>query len=118
MHLDDEFDGEDFEDDEVFDDDFLQLLPSDARLLYESLIHAIKTNSGIGFHNHDQGRPINAGGAAQINDATLGEPSDDNELFSLVNRLAQIINKDSQTGVKVYTWPEFCKMAVDATKPT
>ena len=118
MHLDDEFDGEDFEDDEVFDDAFLQLLPSDARLLYESLIHAIKTNSGIGFHNHDQGHLINAGGAIQINDATLGEVSDDNELFSLLNRLAQIINKDSQTGVKVYTWPEFCKMAVDATKRT
>ena len=117
MHLDDEFDGEDFEDDEVFDDDFLQLLPSDARLLYESLIHAIKTNSGIGIHNHDQGH-LNARGAAQINDATLGEPSDDNELFSLVNRLAQIINKDSQAGVKVYTWPEFSKMAVDATKRT
>ena len=117
MHLDDEFDCEDFEDDEVFDDDFLQLLPSDARLLYESLIHAIKTNSGIGFHNHDQGH-LNAGGALQINDATLGEPSDDNELFSLVNRLAQIINKDSQAGVKVYAWPEFCKMAVDATKRT
>ena len=117
MHLDDDFDGEDFEDDEVFDDDFLQLLPSDARLLYESLIHAIKTNSGIGFHNHDQGH-LNAGGAVQINDAMLGEPSDDIELFSLVNRLAQIINKDSQTGVNAYTWPEFCKMAVDATKRT
>ena len=117
MHLDDEFDGEDFEDDEVFDDDFLQLLPSDARLLYESLIHAIKTNSGIGFHNYDQGH-LKAGGAVQTNDATLGEPSDDNELFSLVNRLAQIINKDSQSGVKVYTWTEFSKMAVDATKRT
>ena len=117
MHLDDEFDGEDFEDDEVFDDAFLQLLPSDACLLYESLIHAIKANSGIGFQNHDQGHLINDDGAAQ-NDATLDEPSDDNELFSLVNRLAQIINKDSQAGVKVYTWSEFCKMAVDATKRT
>ena len=71
MHLDEEFDGEEFEDDEVFDDDFLQLLPSDARLLYESLIHAIKTNSGIGFHDHNQGHLI-AGGAVQINDVTLG----------------------------------------------
>jgi hypothetical protein len=112
MHSDDEFDDEEFGDEEVFDDAFLQLLPNDARLLYESLIHAIKSNSGIGFHNHDQGHLINAGGAVQINDAPLGEPSDDNELFSLLNRLAPIINKDGQTGVKVYTWPEFFKMAV------
>ena len=49
-------------------------------------------------------------------DETLGEVPDDNEPFSLLNRLAGIINKESQTGVKVFTWPEFCKMAVDATK--
>ena len=45
---DDDFDDEIF--DEGFDDDFLQLLPGDARLLYDCILHAIKTNSGIGFH--------------------------------------------------------------------
>lgn len=116
MHSDDDFDDEEFGDDEVFDDAFLQLLPNDARILYESLLHAIETNSGIGFPNHDQRHSINDNGAVPINDAHFGEPSDHNELFSLVNRLAQIINKDNHPGVKVYTWPEFCEMAVNATK--
>ena len=112
--LDEEFDDERFE--EEFDDDFLQLLPGDARLLYDCIVHAVKTNSGIGFHNRDQGHLIYAGVAIEITDETLGEVPDDQELFSMLNRLAGIINKDTQTEVKVFTWPEFCKMAVDAAK--
>ena len=106
----------DFEEDDDLDEEFLQLLPGDARLLYDCIVHAIKTNSGIGFHNRDQGHLIYAGGAIEITDETLGEVPDDHELFSMLNRLAGIINKDSQTGVKVFSWPEFCRMAVDATK--
>ena len=117
----DEFeDDDDFEDDDEleqeFDDDFLQLLPLDASLLYECVIHAIKTNSGIGFHNNDQGQLAYVGGTLGMSDVTLGEVADENELFSLLNRLAEIVNKDSKTGVKVYSWPEFCQMAVDAKR--
>ena len=123
MTTDDEDFEEDFEDeledeDEIFEDDVLQLKPTDAHLLYDCIIHAIKTNSGHGFHNSDQGHAIYAGGAiGSVDEQTFGEVPDDNELFSLLNRLAGIINDNSETGVKVYTWREFCKMAVDAARP-
>jgi hypothetical protein len=58
------------------------LTPHERVIVYKSLIHAIGTNSGIGFVNNDQGHPAyKLGATGEIDREAWGDAPEDNIMF-------------------------------------
>lgn len=86
--------------------------PSDIQkhLIFKALVRAIETNSGLGFHNNDQGHLAYASGAqGQENLGTWGDSSEQNELFKL---LASFDREFHEEDPDLSTWQKFCAFAV------
>jgi hypothetical protein len=83
-------------------------------LIYDALIHAIKTNSGIGFHNCDQGHPAYCMGAKdeRVDFNTWGDSPNHNRMFKMVCALSKQYG-DSQ-GIEISNWKQFCELAYNA----
>ena len=83
-------------------------------LIFRALVRTIKTNSGDGFLNSDQGHPAYVLGAQDKVDAVMGGDSPEkNTLFKLLESFDQtyhgvVPNPD------LSTWQKFCAFAVDA----
>ena len=61
---------------------FEQLSHLQMIVLYEALIHAMRTNSGIGFYNNNQGHAAyRMGASGSIDSQTWGDSPEENELF-------------------------------------
>jgi len=81
--------------------------------LYQALIHAISTNSGIGFHNHDQGHPAYCMGASgKIDPQTWGDSPEENEYFQMVLALSTKLGETATPQIK--SWEDFCTLAVES----
>jgi len=80
-------------------------------LIFKALIHAIATNSGIGFHNQDQGHPAYEAGAQGDYSAKWGDGPDQNKLFQL---LKSFPNEYYQFGPNLSDWQSFCAYAVES----
>ncbi len=80
-------------------------------LIFDTLAHAIKTNSGIGFHNADQGHPAYMAGATNQDSETWGDSPEQNRMFKL---LASFDRDLHENGPNLSTWEKFCTYAVDA----
>jgi hypothetical protein len=83
---------------------------ADWGIIYDALIHAIKTNSGIGFHNNDQGHLAYMTGAENGSE-DMGDTREENRLYQMLVRLSDRYGKSS--GVQVRNWREFCQLAQD-----
>lgn len=81
---------------------------ADWGIIYAALIHAVKTNSGIGFHNCDQGHHAYLTGA-QDGSEDMGDTRAENKLFQMLVRLSERYGKSH--GAQVRNWREFCQLA-------
>lgn len=80
-------------------------------LIFSALVHAINTNSGIGFHNGDQGHPAYMAGASNEDSKTWGDTPEKNLMFKL---LASCDPELHELGPDLSTWEKFCTYAVEA----
>jgi len=82
-------------------------------ILYKALVYAVTTNSGIGFHNSDQGHPAyRRGRSGDVDFNTWGDSPQNNELFQMVAALSSLLGQSAQPSIK--TWEEFCVLATDS----
>lgn len=83
--------------------------------IYSALTHAIKTNSGIGFHNADQGHPFYVagtdGGRVFSNDADSPET---NSLYKMLHALSE--DYGGTWGPRIDSWESFCTLAYESYK--
>ena len=79
-------------------------------IVYDALIHAVKTNSGIGFYNQDQGHPAYLAGA-EDGSRDQGDSPQENELYKMFVILSEKYGRLKQTPVS--NWRQFCQLAVD-----
>jgi len=87
---------------------------TDWHIIYKAMIHAIKTNSGIGFHNCDQGHPAYVLGADGGDSSTMGDSPEKNLLYQMVKDLSWEHGEDA--GQVINDWQDFCKLAVESYK--
>ena len=80
-------------------------------LIFRALVHMIDSNSGIGFHNADQGHPAYLVAAATDSTEQLGDSAEQNALFKL---LASFAPEFYSEGPDLSTWRGFCAFAVAA----
>jgi hypothetical protein len=89
------------------------LAPIERVIVFKSLIHAIKTNSGIGFHNNDQGHPAyRMGIIGEIDLKTWGDSPEQNTMFQLLSTLSAVLGESERP--RIESWEEFCGFAVDS----
>ena len=84
-------------------------------LIFEALVRAIETNSGIGFHNEDQGHIAYRAGAKDGDEVNqnLGDSPEENELFKLLRSFGQEF-PEYEPSIDLSTWQKFCAFAVEA----
>ena len=93
--------------------------PSERHLIYESLLHAVKSNSGIGFANADQGHPAYRVGRSGKHDyEAFGDAPERNILFRMMHELSVTANAADESftasGDLIFCWADFCTLAADA----
>lgn len=87
-------------------------LNGEPELVYEALIHAVQTNSGIGFYNNDQGHPaymLDESGKAST---AMGDSPRENRLYQMLESLTYELGESAHTPVR--SWHDFCRLAYDA----
>ena len=82
-------------------------------LIFRALVLSIKTNSGDGFHNSDQGHPAYRAGAGGKDSANLGDSPEKNTLFKLLASFDEAYHGEAPNP-DLSTWKKFCAFAVDA----
>jgi len=78
--------------------------------IYLTIIHAIKTNSGVGFVNGDQGHLAYLSGAK--GEIGHGDSPDENNLFQVLSKLSHKFYGD--VPFDLTTWEGFCLFATDS----
>ena len=85
---------------------------SEKHLIYRVLVHAINSNSGIGFsHNADQGHPFYRLGADGNMPADAVDTPETSELFKLLVSFDSVFHEEIED---LSTWEKYCKFAVAA----
>jgi len=93
---------------------------SERKLIYQGLLSLVKSNSGIGFANHDQGHPAYATGRKGTFDhAQWGDSPEHNQLFRLMHSLSVSLSEaeiddSSEISEYVFSWSDFCHIAYSA----
>jgi hypothetical protein len=99
---------------------FESLEMSEKHIVYQALLCLIKSNSGVGFHNGDQGNAAyRVGAKGTIDYAAWGDSPDHNRLFKMMHTLAvELCQGDpegkSEIGEWIYSWSDFCRTAVES----
>ena len=85
-------------------------------LIYKALVMMIEANSGVGFHNSDQGHPAYRMGASDgMSDSnTWGDGPEQNRLFKILVALNPEFLEDSSIGPDLTTWQKFCTFATNS----
>jgi len=88
-------------------------------VIYRALLHAVQSNSGIGFHNSDQGHPAYRIGRDGRHDHSMwGDSPEHNSLFRMMHELSVYLNEQElECPTKtpyVFSWADFCRLATDA----
>ncbi len=92
----------------------------DKQTIYEGLVKLVKTNSGVGFHNTDQGHPVYMiGKEGDIDYEAWGDSPEHNRLFKMMHTLSvelceAEIDDSSETPEYIFSWSDFCIMAYNA----
>ncbi len=90
------------------------------QLLYQGLLALVKSNSGLGFANSDQGHPAYAIGREGKFDFWMwGDSPEHNSLFKLMHSLSVelcIAEIDGKPEISdyVFSWSDFCHLAFEA----
>jgi hypothetical protein len=93
---------------------FEELSKNQRIILYTALVHAVETNSGIGFLNNDQRHPAYMMGAnGEVDHGTWGDSPDANDFYRMLVELAPTAGEERPRVIT--TWEEFCKLAVGAS---
>ena len=83
-------------------------------LIFSALVRMIKTSSGEGFLNGDQGHPAYTLGAqGKVDPVMGGDPPEENTLFKLLASFDQTY-RSVVPNPDLSTWQKFCAFAVDA----
>lgn len=88
-------------------------------IIYRALKAMVDSNSGIGFHNADQGNPFYVAGAGDLpKPFPDADGPDTNVVFKMLSELSRDFKKSDYTGFTWWydfsEWKSFCKFAVDA----
>ena len=88
-------------------------------LLYQGLLQLVKSNSGLGFRNGDQGhRAYRIGREGNFDQSTLGDSPDNNRLFKMMHELSVTLNEAEEIRPSIteymFSWSDFCRAATDA----
>src|SRR5437016_2620134 len=101
---------------------FEHLHTSEKALIYRGLLNLVKTNSGFGFCNRDQGHPAYVVGIdGKYAYQSFGDSPDRNRLFKMMHELSVAlcegdVDGSSEIGEYVYSWCDFCRIAYNAYK--
>ena len=81
-------------------------------LMFRALVQMIDGNSGVGFHNLDQGHPAYAlGSRGTVDPEKLGDGPEHNGLFQTLKRFDWKYHDEIQD---LSTWEKFCSFAFAA----
>ena len=81
-------------------------------LIWEVLLHAIRSNSGIGFsHNADQGHPVYVNGMNERPASFAVDTPETNTMFKLLASFDSVFHEEHQD---LRTWEQFCRFAVES----
>jgi hypothetical protein len=88
-------------------------------LIYQGLLQLVRSNSGEGFLNGDQGHPAyRLGREGKFDFSTLGDSPDQNRLFKLMHELSVALNEAEEKRPSIteymFSWSDFCRAATDA----
>lgn len=101
---------------------FAALSYQERKLLYLGLLNLVKSNSGEGFANGDQGHPAYAiGCSGKFDYEAWGDSPDHNKLFKMMHTLSVSLSEaeiDSSSEISdyVFCWADFCQISNAAHK--
>jgi hypothetical protein len=85
-------------------------------LLFEALVHCIRSNSGIGFHGYDQGDMVYAIGSKEPERKQEEDGPDSNAFFQMYRELSLHVIDDPSVGTLrqfcATDWQSFCQLAL------
>ena len=90
--------------------DLANLGRSERFVIYSALLHSVKTNTGIGFHNCDQESPAYCDGRNGDTDYNkLGDSPAHNELYQMMKAIAPTLVESGEFAVSdlVTDWATF-----------
>jgi hypothetical protein len=89
-------------------------------LIYRALLHAVRSNTGRGFLNRDQGHLAYISGTTPrdtpMDYTTAGDHPDHNELYKMMRELSDSLKDDPEFKKSdlILSWHDFCTIAVNA----
>ncbi len=95
-------------------------------LLYDCMLHCLRSNSGIGFKGHWQGDPLYIASAKgdDTTDLDYDDGSDRNSLYHMMKAASELlwdrapIVQTRTKGYYVNSWEDFCRIAVEGFNAT
>ncbi len=93
---------------------------SEKQLILRGLIALVKSNSGFGFCNNDQGHPAYAvGRQGEFDFAHYGDSPEHNKLFKLMHTLSVDLSSGAIDGSSeivdfIFSWADFCLLGYSA----
>lgn len=98
-------------------DDFGKFTHSERRLIYLGLLTLVKSNSGYGFCNGEQGHAAYVvGRSGKWDYNTWGDSPEHNMLFKMMHTLSvslvdSELDGSSEVSEYVFSWSDFCNIA-------
>ena len=87
----------------------------DRYLIYQGLLNLVKSNSGVGFHNNDQGHTAyQVGCKGKWDYEQWGDSPDRNRLYKMMHELSVALNETQFEAPTITEWGDFCLLAVEA----
>ena len=86
-------------------------------VLYTALLQSVRSCSGVGFHNCDQGHPAyRVGCEGKFDQQAWGDSPENNHLYGMMRELSESLRdcKDFGPADFVFSWADFCRMATKA----
>ena len=99
---------------------FHQLKLTEKRLVYRGLLLLVRSNSGHGFQNSDQGHLAYAiGRSGQCDYDLYGDSPERNKLFGLMHSLSvelseAELDQSAEIPDYIFSWADFCHLAYAA----
>ena len=90
------------------------------KIIYQGLLSLVKSNSGVGFCNSDQGHPAYAvGRSGKYDYEQFGDSPERNNVYQMMHALSVSLSEaelDSSSEIReyVFCWTDFCTIAYQA----
>ena len=86
-------------------------------VLLRALLDQVRRNTGLGFHNNDQGHPAyTIGKSGKWDYNAFGDSPEHNSLYQMLKDLSEELKdcRDFRHCDLVFSWADFCRLATDA----